>query len=110
MRHGYATVLDPVPVDTAVELLRERSHFSLRCRVLVEVRAGREGTCEQDRRIARRQLASPGVSAGVHVEKVIVNASVAGRIDVSALGTVPKETQSQEDPSQRLRARDKAAV
>src|SRR5467141_2355588 len=51
VRDGHATVLDPVPVNTAVELLREPSHFSLRSRVLVEVRAGRQGACEQDRRI-----------------------------------------------------------
>ena len=105
VRHRYATVPGPVPVDAAVEVLRERSHLSLESGVLVEVGGGREGTCEQDRRIDRRQLAPPGAAAGFHVEKVIVEASVAGRIDPVALGAVRKETERCEGPFERLRLR-----
>src|SRR5690606_34258739 len=75
---GRAAVQGPLPVGAPVERLGQRHQLAL-LRVLGgEVAGCREGTGQQESRIDRGELAAPGSASGAHVEKVIVEATMAG--------------------------------
>ena len=71
---------------------------------------GSQRTGEQNGAVHSRQFALPRAPAGLHVEKVIVEAVVAGGVRLGALPAVPEKSQCGEDDLDRRRARDEAAL
>ena len=110
VRDRRATVLRPWPVSAAIERVGKGAYFLFLGRIRVKIRAGSQRTGEQNGAVHSRQFALPGAPAGLHVEKMIVKAVVAGRVRLGALRAVPEETQCGEDGLDRRRARDEAAL
>jgi len=109
MHHGRPLGLRPVPVDAAVEVVRELAQLALVGARLVEVRGGGEHAGEKQRAVDQRQLALPRPRAAVHVQEVEVEAVTAGRSGLTALVAVPEEAQGREAALHRRRARHPAA-
>src|SRR5664280_3355986 len=87
VRDCRTSVLGPRPVSAAIERVGKGADLLFLGRSRAKVRAGCQRTREQDGAVHGRQLALPGAPAGLHVEKVIVEAVVAGSVWLGALRT-----------------------
>ncbi len=76
--------------------------------IAVEIACRHQDAGDQQRGIDQGELAFPHAPAGPHVEEVIVETPVAGRIRRLALDAVYKEAQHLEGPLRRLLARKPA--
>ena len=83
----------PPPVGSTVELVGQPADLGLFLGVAVEVGRTGEHAREEEGRIDRRQLALPGAATGLHVEEVVVEPPVAGRIRLRSLRAVAEEAQ-----------------
>ena len=110
VRDRSATVLRPWPVSAAIERVGKGAYFLFLSRIRVKIRAGSQRTGEQNGAVHGRQFALPGAPAGLHVEKMIVKAVVAGSVRLGTLRTVPEKSQCGEYSLDRRRARDEAAL
>ncbi len=105
-RDRLPSIQRPLPVDAPVERVGQPANIRLRRSLAIEVSAAGERPGEQEGRVDRRQLAIPGATARVHVQKVIVEALVAGRIRLLALRALPEGPQGRERPRRCLGARE----
>ena len=110
VRDRSATILRPSPVSAAIERVGKGAYFLFLGRIRVKIRARRQRTGEQNGAVHRRQFALPGAPAGLHVEKMIIEAVVAGSVRLGALPAVPEKSQCGEDRLDRRCARDEAAL
>ena len=92
MRNGQATVLSPRPVDAAIERISKGTNFLFLGRIRVKIRSGSQRTGEQNGAVNSRQFALPSALAGLHVQKMIKKAVVAGSVRLGALPAVPKKS------------------
>src|SRR5271169_5780350 len=67
-----ATILRPLPIHAAIELIRKGADFLLVGVVRVEIDSRRQRSRQQESAVYRRQLALPGAPAAPHVEKMII--------------------------------------
>src|SRR5664280_653115 len=105
-----AAVLRPGPVSAAIERVGEEADFLFRRRVRVEICARSQRAGKEYGAVHGREFTSPRSPTGLHVEKVVVEAVVAGGIRFGALPAVPEESQSGEDGLGRRRPRDEPAL
>src|ERR1035437_8867281 len=110
VRDRSAPVLRPRPVSTTIERVGKGSYFPVVSRIRVKIRARSQSTGEQNGAVHSRQFALPRASPGVHVEKMIIEAVVAGNVRLGALPAVPSKSQGGEDHLDCARARDEAAL
>ena len=110
VRDGRAAVLRPLPIGTAIERVGEGADLMLVGRIRVKVHPCRQRARQQKRAVYRRQFALPGAPAGLHVEKMIVEALVAGRVGFGALRAVPEKTQRRQRSLDRGGARHESAL
>src|SRR6185437_2805925 len=110
VRDRSATVLRPGPVGAAIERVGQGTYFFFLGRVSVEIRTRSQDAGEQNGAVHRRQFALPRAPAGLHVQKMIIKAMVAGSVGLWALRAVPEKPQRGEYPVDRRSARDKAAL
>jgi hypothetical protein len=90
------TVQGPAPVRSTKELVGQTSDLRLLLAVAVEVGRTGEHAREEEGGIDGRQLAVPHAPTGLHVEEVIVEALVAGRIRLGSVRAVAEESESSE--------------
>ena len=109
VRDRCALILRPLPIDAAIERIGEGADFMLVGGVRTKIRSRRQRTCQQKGAIYCRQFALPGAPAGPHVEKMIVEALVAGRVRLGALRAVPEEAERRERSVYRCSARHESA-
>jgi len=95
-----SAVARPWPIGAAVERVGQRADLLLVFTVLIEKTRGGEHAGEEETGIDRGHFALAGAPSGGHIEKVIVEAVVPGRIGRSSLRTGPEE------PQHRKRALD----
>jgi hypothetical protein len=106
MRDGEIAVQRPLPVNAAVERVGERRDLAFRLRLSVEIGGRGQGTGKQEGRIDRRELGFPGSATGLHVQEVVEEPAVAGRVRLPALRALPEEPERREDALHRLGTRD----
>ncbi len=83
----------PLPVRATVELVGQAADLGLLLGLRVEIGSAGEHPGEQKGRVDRGQLALPDTATGLHVEEVVVEAPVAGRIRLRPLRAVAEEAQ-----------------
>ena len=96
--HHAAVRGGPGPVDPLVEEPGKIADLPFVVRRGGEVHAAREDAGDQNRGVDHRQLALPNAPASLHVEEVVVEASMAGGVRLLALGAVAKESQRGQRP------------
>ena len=106
---GFAAVLRPLPVDAAIERLRQLADLAFLAGA-VEIARGGQHARHQQRGIDQRQLALPDAAPAVHVQEVVVETLVAGRVGLVALRALPEEPQSPQRPRGSVLARHPAAL
>ena len=99
-----------MPIGAAIERVAEGADFALVGCIGVEIDPRRQRAGQQEGAIHCRQLALPGAPAGLHVEKMIVEAVVAGGVGLGALRAVPEESQRGQRSFHRGGARDESAL
>src|SRR5205085_1015488 len=90
MRHGSFAVLCPGPVDALIQRLGQPPDLRLTRRIAGEVSARGQNSSRQKRCIHHGKLRLPNTPAGLHIEKVIVEASITCSCRTLILGTVIK--------------------
>ena len=95
-------VQGPAPVGSTVELVGQTSYLGFLLAVAVEIGRTGEHAREEKGRVDGRQLAVPHAPTGLHVEEVIVEALVAGRVRLGSVRAVAEEA----EPSQGDRWRE----
>ena len=93
-----AAVAGPSPVRPAVKRVGERPYLLLVFTVPIKIRSGGEHAGQQESGIDGGQLANARAPPGRHVEKVIEEALVPGRVRVRALRGVAEEPQCRQSP------------
>ena len=99
----------PGPVDALVEHAGDGADLGLGTAGAIEILRRRERAGDEDRGVDARQLAVPGASAARHVEEVIVEAAMAGRVGRFALLAAGEEAQHRQGSLGGLVALDEAA-
>src|SRR6185437_9556214 len=107
---GALAVLRPAPVDPSVQLVGQLAQFGLGRRVGGEIGGRGEHAGDQHGAVDHRQLRLPHPRAGADIEKVVVEALVAGRGRAAALVAVAKEMQHQQAAPHRLGTLHPAAL
>src|SRR5450759_3685544 len=85
VRDRQAAVLRPLPVDAAVERVGKLRYLALLFRLAVKVGGGGQCPGEQEGCVDGRQFRLPRAPTGLHVQEVIEESLVAGRVPVVAL-------------------------
>ena len=98
MSHCCTAVLRPLPVGAAIERVGEGANFLLVRRLRIEIKPRRQRAREQKRAVYRRKLALPGAATALHIEEMVIETPVAGRVRFGALRTVPEKTQRRQRP------------
>lgn len=84
----------PAPVDALVDEGRELADFGFRLVVFaIEILRSRQDAGDEQCRVDGRKLAVPGAMAGIHVQKMVEEAAVAGRVAFLALTRLGEEPQ-----------------
>ena len=96
VRDRQTAVLRPPPVNAAVERVGKRRYLALFFRLAVEVGGGGQCPGEQERRIDGRQLGLPRTPTGLHVQEVVEESLVAGRVPCLTLRAVPQKPEHRE--------------
>jgi hypothetical protein len=99
-----------LPIGAAIERVAKGADFTLVSRTGVEIHSRRQRAGQQEGAIHRRQLALPGATAGLHVEKMIVKPLVAGGVGLGALRALPEKTQRRKRSLHRGGPRHEAAL
>jgi hypothetical protein len=110
MRERRLAVLRPPPIGTQVQLVRQGPDQVFVLSVAIEVGGGGQCAGQQESRVDGGELAPPGPSSGLHVEKVIVKAFVAGCVRRSPLHAVAKESQGRQRDRHRGVTRHEATL
>src|SRR6202045_1292918 len=93
---GRCAAAGPLPIDAAVDRIGAFANLVFAWRVLAEILARSQHPREQQRGVDQRHLRLPDPLAGLHVEEVVIEALIAGRVRLFALSAVPEETQGDE--------------
>src|SRR5215207_529364 len=96
MRDCQSAVLRPMPIGAFVKRLSEPANLTLIFRVTIEIARRRERAGDQVSGIDRGNLAIHGSAASLHVEEVIVKASIAGRVWFRPMWRFVEESQSRQ--------------
>src|SRR5450759_188578 len=110
VRDRSSTVLRPRPVSATIERVGKGSYFPVVSRIRVKIRARSQSTGEQNGAVHSRQFALPHAPAGLHVEKMIIEAVITRSVRLGALRAVPEKSQCGENCLDCRRARDEAAL
>ncbi len=103
-RQRVALVQRPLPVGAGVKVVRQPAQFGFPGLRPVEIGGSRQHAGDQQCRIDGRQLAPPRPPACLHVEEVIIEPLVAGRIRLAALLAAGKKAQRRQHPGHSLAA------
>src|SRR5580658_4689127 len=108
---GYRleTVSRPPPIDPPIERVAQSADFSL-LGGAVEIAPGGQDTRHQQCSVDQGQLAAPHPTTAVHVQEMIVKPLEARRIDLIALGALPKKLQRLQRERRGLGPRHPAAL
>lgn len=110
VRHCCLMVLRPLPIGSAIERVGEGTDVMLVGRIRIKIHSCRQCARQQQRAIHCREFALPGASAGLHVEKMIIEALIAARVGLGALWTVPEKTERGQRSLHRRGTRHKSVL
>ncbi len=84
-RDTIALVQRPAPVDALIDEFCERANLGLGLILAVEILRGGQDTGDEQSSIDGRKLAVPGAVAGIHVQEVVEETAMPGRVAFRAL-------------------------
>ena len=100
----------PVPIHSLVERVGDAANLRLAPGGPVEVTRSGEGTSEEQGRVDGREFAVPRPSARLHVEEVVVEAPMPGRVLSLALRAVAEEAQDAQGSRDRIVPRQQSTL
>ncbi len=100
----------PVPIHSLVERVGDGANLRLAPGVPIEVARSGKGTSEEQGRVDGREFAAPRPSARLHVEEVVVEAPMPGRVRSLALRAVAEEAKDAQGTLDRLVPRQQSTL
>ena len=108
--HGRCTAARPLPIDAAVDRIGAFADLVLVWRVLAEIDGSGQHAREKQRCVDQRHFTPPDALAGLHVEEVVIETLIAGRVRLVRLAAVPKKAQGDQRACRCVRTRHPSAL